>query len=107
MAYSKLTCQNGFKVMLTKNVDTKAGLVNGARGVVVGFSNADDPACAFEQDTLCIPRGFWPIVVFACEEGLKRIVGPQVWSIRDGQLEVASRSQVSLYLPFSCCFAKH
>lgn len=72
------------------------GLVNGARGVVVGFSMPGDPAAAeyLRFAKLSDPPGQWPIIRFACD-GLERLVGPESWSVFDGDKEIAKRVQVS------------
>lgn len=84
------------QVILLKNLETGVGLVNGARGVVVGFSAPGDPAAGEYQKLARIsdPPGQWPIVRFACD-GLERLVGPESWSVLDGDKEVAKRVQVS------------
>jgi ATP-dependent DNA helicase PIF1 len=40
----------GAQVMLTKNIDVEAGLANGSRGVVVGFTSDSQPIVKFVND---------------------------------------------------------
>lgn len=86
------------QVMLLKNLETAAGLVNGSRGVVVRFSAPDDPASEeyVHLAKFINPTNQWPIVRFACD-GLERLVGPVSWSVSDGNKEVAKRIQVSSF----------
>ena len=69
------------QVMMIANIDPTIGLVNGSRGVIVGFSEA---------------TGF-PVVEFM--NGVRRPVGPHVWPI-DGY-EFVSRGQIPLRLGFA------
>lgn len=91
------------QVILLKNLETGVGLVNGARGVVVGFSAPGDPAAAEYHKLAKIsdPPGQWPIVRFACD-GLERLVGPESWSVLDGDKEIAKRVQVSVIFGHLC-----
>ena len=90
-------CCFALQVILLKNLETGVGLVNGARGVVVRFSAPDDPAAAEYQKLAKFinPLRQWPIVRFACD-GLERLVGPEIWSVLDGDKEIAKRTQVSV-----------
>lgn len=83
------------QVMLIKNLETSVGLVNGARGVVVRFSDPDDPSTKeFERLGKHInPANRWPFVRFACD-GIDRLLGPESWSVFEGEKEVAKRTQV-------------
>ncbi len=77
------------QVMLAKNVDVSAGLVNGARGVVTGFSQ---------------PEGY-PLVTFRC--GAARVpVRPARWSFRGVGGTVLSRRQLPLKLAWAISIHK-
>jgi ATP-dependent DNA helicase PIF1 len=69
------------QVMMVANVDPDAGLVNGSRGVVVGFCGGTD----------------LPIVEFA--NGLTKTVGTHAWPIED--FEFVARTQIPLRLAYA------
>ena len=70
------------QVMLIANVDPDAGLVNGSRGIIVGFCAATN----------------LPIVEFV--NGVRKPVGTHAWPIED--MEFVARTQVPLRLAFAC-----
>jgi ATP-dependent DNA helicase PIF1 len=81
-AYSKeLELMLEAQVMLVANVDPDNGLVNGSRGVIVGFC----------------PSTELPMVEFV--NGLKKTIGTHCWPIED--YEFISRSQIPLRLAWS------
>jgi ATP-dependent DNA helicase PIF1 len=69
------------QVMLIANLDPAAGLVNGSRGVVVGFCSATE----------------LPIIEFV--NGARRTIGTHSWPIED--YEFVSRTQVPLRLAWA------
>lgn len=69
------------QVMMVANIDPDAGLVNGSRGIVVGFCSGTD----------------LPIVEFA--NGLRRTVGTHAWPIED--FEFVARTQIPLRLAYA------
>jgi ATP-dependent DNA helicase PIF1 len=69
------------QVMMIANIDPDAGLVNGSRGVVVGFCSGTD----------------LPIIEFA--NGIRRTVGTHAWPIED--YEFVSRTQIPLRLAYA------
>ncbi len=74
------------QVMLVANVDPDAGLVNGSRGVVIGFTGAME----------------LPIVEFM--NGVRRPIGQHAWPIED--YEFVSRSQIPLRLAYAVTIHK-
>lgn len=69
------------QVMLVANIAPEKGLVNGSRGVIVGFCEGSE----------------LPIVEFV--NGVKQIIGTHAWPIED--YEFVSRTQVPLRLAFA------
>ncbi|KAM4605002.1 ATP-dependent DNA helicase PIF1 [Polymixia lowei] len=79
----------GAQVMLTKNLDVQRGLVNGARGVVVGF----------EPGRQGLPR-----VRFLC--GLTELLKPERWMFKAGGGLYLSRQQLPLKLAWAISIHK-
>lgn len=74
----------GAQVVLLTNLDTKGGLVNGSKGVVVDFA----------------PETRYPIVKFA--NGNQRIINPHTWNIEDDKgFIIASYTQIPLALAWA------
>lgn len=71
----------GAQVMLIANLDPAVGLVNGSRGVVVGFCSATE----------------MPMIEFV--NGLRRPIGTHSWPIED--YEFVSRTQIPLRLAWA------
>jgi ATP-dependent DNA helicase PIF1 len=70
------------QVMLVANIDPDNGLVNGSRGVVIGFSSGASNN---------------PIVEF--QNGMRKTIGPHCWLIEE--YEFVSRSQIPLRLAYA------
>ncbi|KNC81015.1 hypothetical protein SARC_06646 [Sphaeroforma arctica JP610] len=87
-APTALVLKLGAQVMMCRNVDFKAGLVNGARGVVVGFNTTAD---RFGVRL--------PIVRFA--SGAEKVVHSETWAHKVFGREVAARTQVPLRLSWA------
>ncbi len=83
----ELQLAEGAQVMLTYNLDFEAGLVNGSRGVVVGFSKEQIPL---------------PLVQF--KTGLPISIGRVKWESED--LEGVLRSQLPLRLAYAITIHK-
>jgi len=86
-----LSLKVGAQVMLLVNIDPDAGLVNGARGVVVGVSPTETP----------------PTVSVVFASGLVRVFGVSAQEIKDERGNVvASRRQFPLRLAWSTTIHK-
>ncbi|XP_045907580.1 ATP-dependent DNA helicase PIF1 [Micropterus dolomieu] len=79
----------GAQVMLTKNLDVARGLVNGARGVVVGF----EPG-----------KHGLPCVRFLC--GVTEVLKPERWVFKSGSGIYLSRQQLPLKLAWAISIHK-
>ncbi|XP_062509312.1 ATP-dependent DNA helicase PIF1-like [Corticium candelabrum] len=86
---SRLELKLGAQVMLTKNLDIQRGLVNGARGIVLDFVQEHKAA---------------PVVKFA--SGLKRVITPEVWSVKTAAGNVLTRKQLPLKLAWALSIHK-
>ncbi|WAR24736.1 PIF1-like protein [Mya arenaria] len=84
-----LTLTVGAQVMLAKNVDITKGLVNGARGVVIGFETGSE--CN-------------PIVKFLC--GLETAVKPTRWTFKVSGGVLLTRKQIPLKLAWAISIHK-
>ncbi|XP_029474211.1 ATP-dependent DNA helicase PIF1-like isoform X3 [Rhinatrema bivittatum] len=81
--------KKGAQVMLTKNLDVSRGLVNGARGVVVGFQ----------------PEGKgMPNVRFLC--GVTEVIKPECWIFKGRNGVLLSRKQLPLKLAWAISIHK-
>lgn len=83
---SELELAMNTQVMLIANTDPDSGLVNGSRGVVVGFCPSTD----------------LPIVEFV--NGIRKPVGCHTWAIEE--YEFVSRSQIPLRLAYALTIHK-
>nr|GMD87636.1 ATP-dependent DNA helicase PIF1-like [Ipomoea batatas] len=88
----------GARVMLTKNLDARHKLVNGATGTVIGFESVNGTDKTFGTNWL-------PIVKFDFQPE-KLIIGPETWSIMDGEEVVAVRKQIPLILAWALSIHK-
>jgi hypothetical protein len=84
-----VTLKVGAQVMCLKNLDVGAGLVNGARGVVIGFE-----ANATVTDSQMLPK-----VKFVC--GRTQVMGAETWTVYEGDRAVAERKQLPLSLAWA------
>ncbi len=92
-----LVLKRGAQVMLAQNLDTKVGLVNGARGIVLDFERSS------EGDER------WPMVQFmtpTSPEGTIVVVDPTTWTMKSFGTVQASRRQVPLRLAYALTIHK-
>ncbi|KAG5001926.1 hypothetical protein JHK82_023079 [Glycine max] len=91
----------GARVMLVKNLDTEHGLVNGATGVVVGFSwslGEEEHLSGICNDKVL------PVVKF--DGGKFLTIKPAKWHLMDGPEVVACRKQIPLILAWAMSIHK-
>jgi ATP-dependent DNA helicase PIF1 len=113
IAQPRLSLRLGAQVMLLKNLDQQAKLVNGSRGVVTGF---EAPAVdeRLKRVTMhpkdmppLVPRVAFQVDPLAGAAGwLTRVVYPEEWTVEEGGRTVASRTQVPLKLAWSISIHK-
>lgn len=90
----------GAQVMLVKNLDQGLKLVNGSRGVVVGFTTQVD-----KNVTVKISEGGgFPVVRFL--SGMEKVITEESWSVMEGEVEVAARIQIPLILAWASTIHK-
>ncbi|XP_053325483.1 ATP-dependent DNA helicase PIF1 [Spea bombifrons] len=85
----KIQLKEGAQVMLAKNLDVARGLVNGARGVVVGFEGAGKPL---------------PKVRFLC--GVTEVIKPERWVFKGHGGIYLTRQQLPLKLAWAISIHK-
>jgi ATP-dependent DNA helicase PIF1 len=104
-ALDEVALKKGAAVMLLKNIDVEAGLVNGSVGTVVDFVT---PSIGIADASF--PRT--PKVEFRVKQGdgeerlLTRTVEPDSWTAELGGVPVASRRQIPLKLAWALSIHK-
>ena len=96
-APERLTLKVGAQVMLLKNVDQEAGLVNGARGSVTSFASSLDGK-AERAPNVTFERG--------AKEPLTVLLGREEWTTEMGGMRLATRSQYPLKLAWALSMHK-
>ncbi|PIA52727.1 hypothetical protein AQUCO_01000533v1 [Aquilegia coerulea] len=87
------------RVMLIKNKDLSAGLVNGAAGTVIDFVEA-----AGKKHCGICANGLLPKVRF--DSGLVAVVNPETWEVVEGDVKLATRTQIPLILAWAVSIHK-
>lgn len=100
-APKELFLKVGAQVMLTKNLSTADGLVNGARGIIIGFEKSGGKSF-FSQ---------LPIVKFSIILGSEKkeeliTLIHDTWEIKQGDKVIASRIQIPLVLAWGISIHK-
>ena len=89
-AQREVSLRVGAEVILLKNLDLSAGLVNGCRGVVMSFTKAKSPL---------------PIVHFRIGNSVKQVLSRTIhranWELKSGSKIIASRNQIPLQLAYA------
>jgi len=113
IAPARLSLRLGAQVMLIRNLDQANRLVNGSRGIVVGFEPPASPErlkgvsmhplgtpplipkVSFQVDAQAGPAGW-----------VTRAVYPEEWTVEEGGRSIASRTQVPLKLAWAISIHK-
>lgn len=89
LAEARLKLKEGAQVMCIKNLNVGAGVCNGSKGVVIGFTPPDEEAPPGSS----AGRQGWPIVRFA--NGVEQVSSSElVWWCRDSFCSLESPSQI-------------
>ncbi|XWS33017.1 hypothetical protein CRYUN_Cryun22dG0041300 [Craigia yunnanensis] len=97
LAPDKLVLCKGARVMLIKNLNVCRGLVNGATGVVTGFTEGG-------IGMILTPDKLLPIVKF--DSGPEIVIEPEKWYVMEGSSRVACRMQLPLVLAWAISIHK-
>jgi len=97
-APEQLQLKVGAQVMLLKNQNFNLGLVNGSRGIVVGFT--EDPSLPNPHHD---PAFLFPVVRFASGE---TVVSTHNWDLTMGEKVLARRTQIPLCLAWAISIHK-
>ena len=84
--------------MLLKNIDFQSSIVNGARGIVVGFTSDKNKVGVLEENA----QFYYPVVRFSDEK--ERIITLETWRIELAGQVKASRVQLPLVLAYAMRF---
>ncbi|GAQ91139.1 hypothetical protein KFL_007330030 [Klebsormidium nitens] len=119
LAEQRLELCEGAQVMLLKNIEPLLGLCNGARGKVLGFTDATDPEeeAARTEHVKIVPHGRFPVVYFpnggplpppekdekaqAKRPGMTKVIRPESWSSVEGSRVLVERTQIPLKLSWA------
>lgn len=99
IAPNRLQLCKGARVMLTKNLNVKDKLVNGATGTVTGFRKAIKGNIA----KICGGK-LLPIVKF--DSGCEKVINTQTWDVMMGDKICATRLQLPLILAWAMSIHK-
>ncbi|EOX92974.1 DNA repair and recombination protein pif1, putative [Theobroma cacao] len=97
LAPDKLVLCKGARVMLIKNLNVMHRLVNGATGIVTGFTET-------KGGTVLSPDNLLPVVKF--DSGPEMVIEPQKWYVMVGSRPVAWRLQLPLVLAWALSIHK-
>ena len=106
-----LELKKGCQVMLLKNLDFKNTLVNGSRGIVVGFTTDSEQIIYYDEDddkksTIISSElnEIYPVVRFS--DGKDRIITHETWKIESAGQIKATRYQIPLTLAYALSIHK-
>eukprot|EP01039_Chlorochromonas_danica_P001244 gene1245-1356_t len=101
-AAQQIVLRIGAQVMLLKNLSPAEGLVNGARGTVLGFERANGRSAFYP---------YLPVVKFQVMIGKEsreevRVISHESWEVKQGDRVLASRIQIPLILAWALSIHK-
>ena len=105
----KLELRVGSQVMLLKNLEVTAGLVNGTRGVIKRFVDPCENAGVVDEGTRAglyfagkpLPEVEFHVMLGSEKSTVRRTLKNEIWEVMSGEKVVASRSQIPLMLAWA------
>lgn len=92
----------GAQVMLVKNLSTGEGLINGARGTVLGFEPSNGRSGYFPR----LPVVKFEVIVGSERREIIHVLKHELWEIKQGARVLASRTQIPLVLAWAISIHK-
>lgn len=101
-APQSLLLRVGAQVMLLKNLNTAEGLVNGARGTVIGFERSNGRSAHYPM----LPIVKFDVIVGSERHEVTEVLPHDTWDVKNGDTILAKRIQIPLMLAWAISIHK-